>query len=137
MDKSIQTFQGITEKSLFIENKNGKKNIKEYDMNFQKKNDEPGFGELNIRNNKQKQKYFLSEDSDILKHIRMTRKKKRPLHERLERLLSRKKTFKKKKRKQKKDKPKNKPKNKSISKLLKKIKNKRKAKKEKSKKKKK
>ena len=37
MDKSIQTFQGITEKSLFIENKNGKKNIKEYDMNFQKK----------------------------------------------------------------------------------------------------
>jgi hypothetical protein len=126
MDKNIQTFQGITEKSLFIENNNGKKNVQEFDMNFQKKNNEPGFGELKVRHNKKRQKYFFSDNNAILKHIRTTRKKKKPLYERLEMLLSRRKTIKnpKKKKKKKAKKPKNKSMNRLLKKMKKKAKNK-------------
>jgi len=97
MNKNIQTFQGVTEKFIFIGNANGNKNIHEFDMTFQKKNDEPGSGMLKIRKNKNKQEYILSDDNDILNYIRMTRKKKKPLIERLEKFLS-KKTFKRKRK---------------------------------------
>ena len=104
MDKNIQTFHGIIKKTVFVENKDGKKNIQEFDLTYQKKNNEPGIRELKLKNKKDKKKYVFSDDKSIFNYMRNTPKKKEPLYERLSRLLSKNKTQKKKQKKRKKTK---------------------------------
>ena len=120
MDKNIQTFHGIIKKTVFVENKDGKKNIQEFDLTYQKKNNEPGIRELKLRNNKNKKKYVFSDDKSIFNYMRNTPKKKEPLYERLSRLLSKNKTQKKKTKKKRKKTKKKRKKNKKKAKKNKK-----------------
>ena len=92
---------------------NGKKDIKEMQLNYEKNNGNIGYGRLYLRNNNQDSVSYF--DDNILNYIKKHKKKKKSLIQRLrdytkknkqKKLKNKKRTMKKKKKKRKKGKKK-------------------------------
>ena len=74
----MQSYSSYNEQSMNFSNINGVKDIKEYNMNYHKKNDNLGLGELNIRNNNKKEKILFNENNmmDVAAYLKNKRNKR-------------------------------------------------------------
>ncbi len=79
-------FLKIMSSSSSYNNINGIEDSKGKNMSFEKINDQPGIGQLQIRDNNYIKKYMFS-DHPILNEMRTRRKKRKTLKKRLERFL--------------------------------------------------
>ena len=76
----MQSYSSYNEQSMNFSNINGVKDIKEYNMNYHKKNNNLGLGELNIRDNNVKEKILFNDNNmmDVAAYLKnkrnMTRK---------------------------------------------------------------
>ena len=105
-------FLKMMSSSSSYNNINGIEDSKGKNMSFEKINDQPGIGQLQIRDNNYIKKYMFS-DNPILNEMRTRRKKRKTLKKRLERFLIPSRKIKK-KNKIKKNTKKRKPKKKTI-----------------------
>ena len=80
-------FLKIMSTSASYNNINGIENSKGENMSFEKINDQPGMGQLQIRDNNYIKKYTFS-DNPIINEMRTRKKKRETLKKRLEKFLT-------------------------------------------------
>ena len=89
----MQRFSSYQEKSTNISTKNGKKDIKQTNMDYYKENNEMGQGELILRDNNVQEK-ILFDENNVVDYLKNRKKNELSIEDRLNSFLNRKKTMK-------------------------------------------
>ena len=89
----MQRFSSYQEKSTNISTKNGKKDIKQTNMDYYKENNEMGQGKLILRDNNVQEK-ILFDENNIVDYLKNRKKNELSIEDRLNSFLNRKKTMK-------------------------------------------
>ena len=74
----MQKFSSYQESSTNISNLNGKKDIKQSSMNYYKENNNPGQGEIRLRDNNLQEKILFNDNNmnSVIQHLKTRKKKK-------------------------------------------------------------